>query len=122
MQPQPSSSHTIAVISISNMIWHLGDQLVMTFMDPLIVVQTAMQMLYKDSEIPPHHRAFMTCQFSGISNPATIFIVLPDEQSHHAYVADMCHSCASTLARLGLTSVQSSLSLINHLPPVGLAW
>ncbi|KIN98650.1 hypothetical protein M404DRAFT_157150 [Pisolithus tinctorius Marx 270] len=92
MQPQPSGSHTIAVVSISNTIQHLGDQLATTFMDLLIVVQTATQMLYKDSEIPPHHHAFMMHQFSGISNPATVFIALPDEQSCCTYVADMYNS------------------------------
>ncbi|KIO00924.1 hypothetical protein M404DRAFT_151425 [Pisolithus tinctorius Marx 270] len=92
MQPQPSGSHTVAVVSIGNMIRRLGDQLATTFMDPLIVVQMAMQMLYKDSEIPPHHRAFMTRQFSGISNPAAVFIALPDEQSRRVYVADMYDS------------------------------
>ncbi|KIN96161.1 hypothetical protein M404DRAFT_33478 [Pisolithus tinctorius Marx 270] len=92
MQPQPSGSHTVAVILIGNTIQRLGDQLATTFMDPLIAVQTATQMLYKDSKIPPHHRAFMMRQFSGISNPATIFIALPDEQSCRAYVADMYDS------------------------------
>ncbi|KIO07258.1 hypothetical protein M404DRAFT_136759 [Pisolithus tinctorius Marx 270] len=92
MKPQPSSSHTVTVISIGNTIQCLGDQLAMTFMDLLIVVQTATQMPYKDSEIPPHHHAFMTHQFSGISNPAAVFIALPDEQSHHAYVSDMYDS------------------------------
>ncbi|KIO00564.1 hypothetical protein M404DRAFT_29490 [Pisolithus tinctorius Marx 270] len=82
-----------SIISVGNTIRHLGDQLATTFMDPLIAVQMAMQMLYKDSEIPPHHHAFMMHQFSGISNPAAVFIALPDEQSHCTYVADIpgCH-------------------------------
>ncbi|KIO11765.1 hypothetical protein M404DRAFT_126806 [Pisolithus tinctorius Marx 270] len=82
----------VAVVSVNNTIWHLGDQLAMTFMDPLITVQTATQMLYKDAEILPHHHAFMTCQFSSISNAAAVFISLPDEQAWHAYVVDMYNS------------------------------
>ncbi|KIN99021.1 hypothetical protein M404DRAFT_156347 [Pisolithus tinctorius Marx 270] len=88
-KPQATNAHTVAVISVNNTIWCLGDQLSTTFMDLLIAVQTATHMLYKDAEILPHHCTFMTCQFSGISNAAAVFISLPDEQAQCAYVVDV---------------------------------
>ncbi|KIO14449.1 hypothetical protein M404DRAFT_118439 [Pisolithus tinctorius Marx 270] len=98
-KPQATNAHTVAVVSVNNTIRHLGDQLSTTFMDPLIAVQTATQMLYKDAEILPHHRAFMTRQFSGISNAAAVFISLPDEQARRAYVVDMYNSAQEGMGR-----------------------
>ncbi|KAI6014240.1 hypothetical protein BKA83DRAFT_4499435 [Pisolithus microcarpus] len=83
------SSHTVAVISVDNTIRRLGDQLSTTFMDPLMAVRMATQSLYRDSEILPHHRAYMTHQFSANSNTAAVFISLPDDEARRAYAADM---------------------------------
>ncbi|KIK10673.1 hypothetical protein PISMIDRAFT_124081, partial [Pisolithus microcarpus 441] len=96
------SSHTVVVVSIDNTIRHLGDQLSTMFMDPLMAVRMATQSLYRDSEILPHHCAYMMHQFSANSNTAAVFISLPDDEAQRMYAADMY-----TNSRLALESSEA---------------
>ncbi|KAI5981524.1 hypothetical protein EDD15DRAFT_2203873 [Pisolithus albus] len=88
--PQASqSSHTIAVVAVDHSIRRLGDRLDTTFLDPLIAVQTATNMIYKDSVMPSLHRAFMMRQFTFNANSAVAYMSLPDDEARREYVADM---------------------------------
>ncbi|KAI5997718.1 hypothetical protein EDC04DRAFT_2612515 [Pisolithus marmoratus] len=60
------ASHMVTVIAIDNMIQCLGHWLETMFMDPLIAVQTATTMIYKDPEMPTLHCAFMMHQFTDL--------------------------------------------------------
>ncbi|KAI5995247.1 hypothetical protein EDC04DRAFT_2981189 [Pisolithus marmoratus] len=112
------ASHMVTVIAIDNMIQHLGDQLETMFMDPLITVQTATTMIYKDPEMPTLHHAFMMHQFTGNSNSAAAYISLPDDEAWHAYVADLY----ANLNEVGLSSApqcfvisSESIALATHI-------
>ncbi|KIK24572.1 hypothetical protein PISMIDRAFT_98443, partial [Pisolithus microcarpus 441] len=85
----PASSQTVAVVVVDNTIQCFGDQLSTMFMDPLVTIQTATQLLYKDADFLAHHRAFLVRQFTANSNCATIFISLPNNEAWHEYAVDM---------------------------------
>ncbi|KIK22872.1 hypothetical protein PISMIDRAFT_101686 [Pisolithus microcarpus 441] len=85
----PASSQTVVVIVVNNTIWRFGDQLSTMFMDPLVAIQTATQLLYKDADFLAHHHAFLVCQFTANSNCAAVFISLPNNEARCEYTADM---------------------------------
>ena len=84
---QPSQS--VALISISNAIQRLNDQLNTNFVNSAAKVAQAIPLIYADTVCPPVHTCFASQYLTLHLNAAVMYMSLPNADAQHQYLKDL---------------------------------
>ena len=84
---QPSQS--VVLISVSNAIQHLNDQLDTNFVDSATKVAQAIPLIYADTVCPPVHTHFASQYLTLHPNAAVVYMSLPNADAWHQYLKDL---------------------------------
>ena len=84
---QPSQS--VALISVSNAIQRLNDQLDTNFVDSAAKVAQAIPLIYADTVCPPVHTRFASQYLTLHPNAAVVYMSLPNADARRQYLKDL---------------------------------